>query len=199
MAVRFYLPQYKYNPDREAVVEDLGNYLTTAGIVLQGMGSTIILMSPNTEFPLPQVGSLFPMEFFDEEGNVVTKIVQPSLEEWGEIIRRTDDPEIFIGEAGGINKALHRKQRFAISGETQQRVWARDNFKCQYCGIQMGKALMTIDHWIPLELGGVNDESNYLTACRRDNKNKGSLMPEEFCKKFKFDFARLQAYVDSLK
>jgi hypothetical protein len=60
----------------------------------------------------------------------------------------------------------------------------------------MGKMQLTIDHWVPLELGGVNNTSNYLSVCRKENKDKGSMSPQDWCnlKGYDFDF-----YVEYLK
>lgn len=179
---RFYLPYYREAPDRPVYFEDLGNLLKISGIVVQGMGSTMVLLSRQMQ---------------PEPGENVTWVT-PSLEEWGKIIAQTDDPQIFIGEEGGVNKILHRKLRYTISGEVQQRIWARDDFRCQYCFVKMGQALMTIDHFTPLEMGGLNDERNYLTACRRCNKAKGMRMPEPFCKDKGFDYQSLVHYLDTL-
>lgn len=178
---RFYLSRYEYNPERIPVFEDLGTELTIAGIVLQGVGSTLVLLSPGVEF----------------DPNF--EVAKPDLGEWGEIIRQTDDPEIFVGEVGGVNKILHRKIRYSLSGDVQQKVWARDNFQCVFCARRMGTTLMTIDHFIPLELGGKNDDSNFLTACRSCNKGKGTLLPEKFCQIKGFDYQRIKEYLDQCK
>src|SRR3972149_11661495 len=165
MADRFYLPFYRNDKDRPVYLQDLGNLLSIAGVLVQGMGSTVVLMLPS-----------------GEEINLSgTEVAWPNLDEWGTIIRQSDVPEIFIGEEGGVRKVLQRKARWEISGQTQQRVWARDHFACMYCHRKMGETLMTIDHWLPLELGGKNDESNYLTACNNCNKQKGMMTPQAWC------------------
>jgi 5-methylcytosine-specific restriction endonuclease McrA len=64
-----------------------------------------------------------------------------------------------------------------------------------YCGARMGKAQMSIDHFIPLELGGANNTSNYLTACRRCNKDKGSMPPREWCEMKGLDYDGLIQYL----
>ena len=35
-------------------------------------------------------------------------------------------------------------------------------------------------HFVPLEMGGANDTSNYLTACRKCNKDKGGMAPADW-------------------
>lgn len=178
---RFYLPHYENAPDRPVYLQDIGSYLFISGIVLQGMGSTLVLLTPTGEIPDSPV-----------------KFERPSLSDWTRIIQQSDNPELFIGQVGQITKVLHRKQRYAISGNVQQRVWARDGFKCVYCNAQMGKVLMTIDHFVPLEQGGTNDERNYVSACRPCNKAKGMMMPDEFCMLKGFDFQYVRDYVKGI-
>ena len=179
---RFYLARYQNEPGREPAFQDLGSVLRIAGTVFQGAGSTLILLSPS--------GELFDLRN--------TEIAHPSVEEWSEIIRQTDIPEIFVGEVGGINKVLHRKQRYEISGAVQQKIWARDGFKCMFCMRMMGDVQLTIDHWIPLEKGGANDTSNFLSACRACNKKKGMMMPEDFCRQQGFNYDDLTHYMSQL-
>jgi hypothetical protein len=52
----------------------------------------------------------------------------------------------------------------------------RDNFFCQYCGGEGN----TIDHIIPISMGGISTFSNCVCACLVCNKLKGSLSLGEF-------------------
>ena len=59
-------------------------------------------------------------------------------------------------------------------------VYERDNWTCQYCGSRCSDAwatttnACTIDHVWPVSLGGTNDMSNLVCACRTCNKAKSS-------------------------
>jgi 5-methylcytosine-specific restriction endonuclease McrA len=114
------------------------------------------------------------------------------MEEWTDFLARTDNPEILIMPA----KAFHRKVRYEISGAVQQKIWVADGCKCRFCGVSMGKAQMTIDHFESLELGGKNDTSNYITACRACNKSKGSMPARDWCNLRKLDY---DFFVDYLR
>lgn len=171
---RFYLLELTHRP---AVYGDLGNLLKIQGLVIGGEGAQAILMLPDE--------SIF-------NGKLAPPVHVLTNEEWVDFLKRTDDPEVLLMP----EKAFHRKLRFQISGHVQQKVWAADGFKCVFCGQPMGKMQLTIDHWIPLELGGVNDTSNYLSVCRKENKDKGSMSPQKWCelKRYDYDF-----YVEYLK
>ena len=171
---RFYQLQFRH---REVLRGDIGSLLRIEGIVVGGEGAQAILMLPNQNVsPLSPQYSL-------------------SVEEWSEFLQRSDDPEILVMPA----KAFHRKLRYEISGAVQQKVWVADGFKCMYCGVPMGKAQLTIDHWVPLERGGVNNVSNYLSCCRRDNKDKGATNPSDWCELKGLDYDFFVNYLASRK
>lgn len=182
MSQRFYQVKLR---SRDAFCGDLGERLTMTGVVFEGEGVPVVVMTPFTSC--------------EDETIREAPVIRPTDEEWSEIIQHSDDPKVFeIDESGGI-KATHRKLRYAISGSVQQKVWARDGFKCMFCERMMGDVQLTVDHWIPLEQGGLNDPTNYLSACRKCNKRKGGLSPQDFCDQQGYDFAELQTYMESLK
>jgi len=159
---------------------DIGSYLRIIGLIVGAShGEVANLLLPG-HFGTYTTGS-----------SQIT--VEPTLEEWSDFIRRSDDPEILIGNS----KIFQRKVRYDISGAIQQRVWAADGFKCMYCSIPFGKRLMTIDHFWPLELDGANDTTNYLSACKSCNKEKANTSPIEFFRKGEYE--RLSRYLKERK
>ncbi|MCO6506236.1 MAG: HNH endonuclease [Snodgrassella sp.] len=54
--------------------------------------------------------------------------------------------------------------------EIKKRVLARDSFRCRSCGCIGGS--LQVDHIIPLELGGSNDDSNLQVLCADCHKHK---------------------------
>jgi hypothetical protein len=157
-ADRFYLMSFKSRP---VFWGDIGSNLRIEGLVVSGEDRQAILLLPGCEY--------------DAVHN--SHVIHVSTEDWSEFIRFSDDPQILTD----LNrKIFQRKLRYAISGEVQQKVWAADGFRCRYCGAKMGERLLTIDHFIPLELGGANDTTNYLTACKKCNKNKGNTHPKDW-------------------
>lgn len=167
--------------NRPAFWGDLGNRLQISGLVLEGEDTQCIVLTPDSS-----ITSLDSIE-----------IITPDSGEWWDIIRVSDDPAIFeLDETGGI-KAVHRKVRYQISGVVQQKVWARDGFICRFCYRQMGEVQLTVDHFQPLELGGANDGSNYISACRKCNKRKGNKSPEDWCKEIDADYDEFVKYLRS--
>lgn len=60
------------------------------------------------------------------------------------------------------------------------RVFARDSFRCCYCGVSAADDGVTlhIDHLIPLADGGSSEEENLVTACSECNLGKRELRIE---------------------
>lgn len=161
---------------RQAVYGDIGSILKVEGIVVGGEGTQVVLLLPNSIYN-PDVVSVM------------------STEDWSDFLQRSDNPEVLIMPA----KAFHRKLRYEISGAVQQKVWVADGLKCYYCGRKMGDAQMTIDHFESLESGGKNDPSNYLSACRKCNKDKGSMPAQDWCNLKGFDYNEVLKYLSERK
>lgn len=170
---RFYEMQLRH---REAVWGDIGHLLKIEGLVVGGEGAHAILMLPDTE-PYP----------FSAKTHVLT------AEDWTAWLQASDDPQVLVMP----EKAFHRKLRYEISGAVQQKIWVADGCKCMYCLRKMGAVQLTIDHFMPLEMGGKNDPSNYLSACRKCNKDKGAEDPQSYCARIDVDqlYERLVKYL----
>lgn len=141
---------------------DFGHRLTIVGMIFGAADHLVAILTEEATIP--------------ETVNDVW-FYQYTTQGWSDILAASDDPKFY-----GPDKAWHRKVRYIVSGEVQQKVWARDDFTCQFCGRKMGDVQLTVDHWIPLELGGANDTTNYISACRRCNKRKADKHPKEFCR-----------------
>ncbi len=60
----------------------------------------------------------------------------------------------------------------------RDRVFARDNHTCQYCGATDVK--LHCDHVVPISRGGTNDDDNLVAACETCNCQKHDKTPEEW-------------------
>ncbi len=67
-------------------------------------------------------------------------------------------------------------RRTGISASLRWHVFARDGFRCRYCGSQAGDAdvVLHADHLVSVADGGTNEYDNLLTACQRCNGGKGA-------------------------
>lgn len=62
----------------------------------------------------------------------------------------------------------------AVSKRLRFEVLRRDNHACRYCGASAPEAKLTVDHVVPVTLGGSDEPSNLVTACEPCNSGKSS-------------------------
>jgi len=201
MAKRVYR---EFNLDPDAIPEELreltlkaGSVYKISGLVFQGNGETSVVMFPtadNVETEFVDTGYILPEEapFWNL---FIEHFLTPSMKQLQAILDRTDDPLVFQEDETGVLKAIVRKSQRPISGAVQQQIWYRDGYQCLYCGKEIPDVSLTVDHFIPLEKDGEDDPGNYLSACRKCNKNKGNQDPEEYCKKNNLDYYGLMNYL----
>lgn len=65
-----------------------------------------------------------------------------------------------------------------VTKRTRYEVLKRDNHTCRYCGGVAPDAILTVDHVTPIALGGTDDPSNLVAACRDCNYGKSSTSPD---------------------
>lgn len=58
-------------------------------------------------------------------------------------------------------------------------IYARDDYRCQYCGERGKMSELTYDHVLPRARGGRTDWENIVTACAECNAMKRCRTPEE--------------------
>ena len=71
-------------------------------------------------------------------------------------------------------------KRKSISKSTRTSVYLMYNGHCAYCGTEIVYKDMQVDHATPLRIGGADDISNYMPACRSCNHYKATLDIEGF-------------------
>lgn len=67
----------------------------------------------------------------------------------------------------------------AVSKRLRYEILRRDNHACRYCGATAPDVPLTIDHVVPTALGGSDDPSNLVAACRDCNSGKTSSSPDQ--------------------
>lgn len=164
---------------KPAWMEDMGHILSISGILLEGMGTHVLVITPGANFP------------------ITFNTITPTIEDWCELLRNSDNPRIYEQGPDNTIKAIHRKVERSIGGSVQQMVWRRDGYQCMYCGAEMGThgVVLSADHWIPVDLGGADTDDNLITACRMCNKRKGNRHPREFCESEGLDFDGRDLYL----
>jgi hypothetical protein len=66
----------------------------------------------------------------------------------------------------------------ALSKRLRYEVLRRDNHTCRYCGATAPDVALTVDHVTPVALGGADEPTNLVTACRDCNAGKTSSSPD---------------------
>lgn len=68
----------------------------------------------------------------------------------------------------------HKAKRFVPEVKlTRHYLYARDNWRCQYCGNKFSSSDLTFDHVIPRAHGGPTSWNNLVTCCVPCNQRKG--------------------------
>lgn len=58
-------------------------------------------------------------------------------------------------------------------------IYARDKYRCQYCGVKAAIADLTYDHVVPRSQGGKTTWTNIVSACYACNSKKANRTPEQ--------------------
>ncbi len=69
--------------------------------------------------------------------------------------------------------------RKPISKRLRFEILRRDNHACRYCGGVAPDVKLTVDHVLPIALGGTDDASNLVAACADCNAGKSSSNPDQ--------------------
>lgn len=65
----------------------------------------------------------------------------------------------------------------AISKRLRYEILRRDEHTCRYCGGTVPDVVLTVDHVIPLALGGTDEAGNLVAACKDCNAGKSADSP----------------------
>ena len=66
----------------------------------------------------------------------------------------------------------------AVSKRLRYEILRRDNHTCRYCGGSAPDVVLTVDHVVPTALGGSDDPTNLVAACKDCNAGKTSSSPD---------------------
>jgi len=62
---------------------------------------------------------------------------------------------------------------------SRENIFARDNYTCQYCGMEFKSSDLTLDHVFPKSRGGKDDWGNIVACCKHCNQKKSNRTPDE--------------------
>ena len=82
-------------------------------------------------------------------------------------------------KAQSLSKAERAKTSRKKASASRQNIFKRDQYCCQYCGIDLNNKDATVDHVIPKCKGGSSTWINMVASCRACNLFKGSKTPKE--------------------
>lgn len=98
------------------------------------------------------------------------------IEEYDAEIKATS----FVIKAPAVVRLLRAFRRHAKPVKfSRVNIYARDGYRCQYCGVRCTLAELTYDHVIPRARGGRTTWENIVTCCYPCNGKKGNRTPVE--------------------
>jgi 5-methylcytosine-specific restriction endonuclease McrA len=92
------------------------------------------------------------------------------LEEYGKEVRAVTFAVRLPSVLRLLRFVKNRKKEIKFS---RLNIYARDEFRCQYCGEKSESRDLTFDHVVPRRKGGKTEWTNIVTACYRCNRIKG--------------------------
>jgi 5-methylcytosine-specific restriction endonuclease McrA len=72
------------------------------------------------------------------------------------------------------NKKKNRRKR-EVNIKLRFKILKRDNFICQYCGGKAPEVELHVDHIIPVDCGGSDEDNNLITSCSDCNLGKSNI------------------------
>lgn len=104
--------------------------------------------------------------------------------DWSRLRPRDDEPFIqAVRQRLRVPEvvALTRYDRLPVRtvALSRRNLFKRDDYTCQYCGVQPGSEELTIDHVLPHSRGGASSWENCVLACVECNKRKADRTPAE--------------------
>lgn len=74
----------------------------------------------------------------------------------------------------------NKNKRKTYSQSTRKLIYNNAGGRCELCGRKILFEDMTLDHVIPLSMGGADEVGNLSCVCFADNSFKGNILPSDF-------------------
>ena len=94
----------------------------------------------------------------------------------GEIVAKLERHHMLGVEGGDLRPADYAETlwgRVSVPRHVREFVLSRDGASCKICGAEDD---LTIDHIVPVALGGADNSANYQVLCRPCNSAKGAIL-----------------------
>ncbi len=87
-----------------------------------------------------------------------------------------------IDQLCGVDEAVIRQQKAKAREMRKSRWWQQKigRGRCQYCGASVPPKELTMDHIVPLAMGGSSSKGNIAACCKACNTRKKTMMPIEW-------------------
>ncbi len=97
----------------------------------------------------------------------------------GERVLRSPRAEFRVPSVIRLRRYINVRRRRQAAGMKRLRIFVRDRFRCQYCGVRKEPSALTLDHIVPRSRRGQSVPENLVTACVECNTRKGGRTPQE--------------------
>lgn len=74
----------------------------------------------------------------------------------------------------------NKRNRRSYSQEERKIIYRKANGCCELCGQKLQYENMTLDHIVPLSMGGADDLDNLQASCLACNQFKSNILPDDF-------------------
>jgi 5-methylcytosine-specific restriction endonuclease McrA len=100
------------------------------------------------------------------------------LEEYGSAVS-TVSKQFKVPAVIRLRRWVNLKRQAPVIRFSRANVYARDDYRCQYCYQRFTERELTLDHVKPVVKGGKKTWENIVAACIRCNQRKSDRSPEE--------------------
>lgn len=100
------------------------------------------------------------------------------LEEYGAFVN-TVSRQYRVPAVIRLRRWINTKRQGPIIRFSRANLYARDEYRCQYCYKKFPEKELTLDHVLAVVRGGKKTWENIVTACIRCNQKKGDRLPHE--------------------
>ena len=98
--------------------------------------------------------------------------------EHGRVLRSVN-AEFKVPSVVRLRLYVNVRRRRQAAGAKRLRIYVRDRFTCQYCGVRKTADELTLDHITPRAQAGDSTPENLVAACLPCNNRKGNRTPKQ--------------------